>query len=156
MLIPQPALACGSLPWGPRPASLPRAEAGGCHRRVPAIRDAPTQEVKAKPRTGVPGGSPSHLLNSCPLAPNHSSLPLYELCPLPRIPSCPPLRDQLPDYSGHREASPQMLRTPTSSDLHLDMWTSQRMSCGCTLIPRTDRILPENTNSLVSSPLCHT
>lgn len=63
------------------------------------------------------------------------------------------LRRALLDDSGYREALPQTLRTPTSSDLHRDARTSQRVSCGGILITQADWMLAEDTNSLVSSPL---
>lgn len=57
-------------------------------------------------------------------------MPGYELCPSPRIPSCLPskahlLRGALLDHSGYIAAPSQTFGTPTSSDIHLDMWTSQ-------------------------------
>lgn len=140
-------MACGSPPWGQRPDSSPE------RRRVATAAGFLPSGSKGQPLQpfpGVPAASPSRLPNACLLPPDHSYLPAFVGALHPsRIAH---LQGAFFDYSGYRDARPQTHRTPASSDVHLDMQTSQCASCGCILITQIDWTLPEYANSLVSIP----
>lgn len=167
MFIPQLALACGSLLWGQRRASLRSVEVGGCRCQVLAIRNVPTEEVKAKPFSpslGGPVGALSHLPNKAVqdwlLTPD-LSYPHAFVCTMPLTKNT-----VLSVPQGSAISREPSLTTLGTELLHCRpsglspplIFTRMCASCGCILITQPDPVFPEGTYSLPSStpPLSHT